>query len=220
MGCMINVMNEVLAMPYYRNFQAVTGKVHNAACHEEAVEDVLISNGYAESSLEKITVNTRDEWLTGKYSNDYDSMENNSYISQPCGTHNSPDFIVKDAKGKLFFLECKSAQQGTPMYNSGVPKSRYIYILSSKKHDATTLYMGKDCLPPEAKSLIENHIREARQKDAELNNKLKSLTSYGISYYTRPMIQHHGEASTKDYFLNENKMLNEQNVFAHIQQGA
>jgi len=211
------ILDQILSMPYYRNFQAVSGKVHNAACHEDAVENIFVINGYAESTTKKISTNTRDQWLAGNYDNQYEIMENNSYISQPCGTHNSPDFIVKDERGKLFFLECKSAKAGTPMYNSGVPKGSYIYVLSSEKHDATTLYMGKDCLPPEAKTAIEKHIREARLRDEELNLKLKGMTPYGITYYTRPMMQHKGQKTTKDYFLNGNRFLNEQNVFAHVQ---
>jgi hypothetical protein len=209
------VLKEILNMPYYRNYQATSGKVHNTANHENAVEDILVANGYDKSRIEKVSKKERDQLLGGDDSV-LATMENNTYISQPCGTHNSPDFIIKDERGRLFFKECKSVKGGTPMYNSGIPTPRYIYILSSEKHNATTLFMGEDCLPPKAKALIENHIRKQRLEDQRLNNVLQSMTNHGISYYTRPMIQHKGSKTKTNYFLNDSRLLNEQNVFAHI----
>ena len=108
------------------------------------------------------------------------------------------------------------------MYNSGVPKGKYIYILSSKKHDATTVYMGQDCLPPETRKIILDHIEEARKRDEALNEVLKSqgvVNNYNISYYTRPMIQHTGIKEQTDYFINENRLINEANVFSFIERG-
>ena len=216
MKSIVKVIEEVLAMPYFRNYQATSGNVHNAANHENAVEDILVANGYNESAIKKVTKKERDDLLGGDDSY-LANMKGKTFISQPCGTHNSPDFIVKDERGKLFFLECKSVKGGTPMYNSGVPTPGYIYILSSKEHNATTLFMGKDCLSLEAKKLIDNHIREARERDEKLNMALGSMTNHGISYYTRPMISHKGAKAKTNYFLNSSRLLNEQNVFAHIQ---
>lgn len=220
MKSIVRIVKEVLNMPYYRNYQAVSGKVHNDANHETAVENILVANGCSPSDIGKIPIETRDKWLDGKPSPE---MGNMTYISQPCGKNNSPDFIVKDENGELFFLECKSAKAGTPMYNSGVPKAKYIYILSSKKHDATTVYMGKDCLPSETRKIILEHIEEARKRDEALNEVLKSrgvINNYNISYYTRPMIQHAGAKEHTDYFINENRLINEANVFSYIEQGA
>ena len=100
------------------------------------------------------------------------------------------------------------------MYNSGVPKSNYIYILASKKYDQTTIFRGEDVLPLAARELIHKHIAEARERDADLEERLRSLnTSHGVTYYTRPMIQHKGGRSAgTDYFLNENRSKYEQNV--------
>ena len=228
MKSIVKVIEEVLGMPYFRNYQATSGNVHNAANHETAVADVFENHGYKESKVLKKWCKKkrdwvsdkglyhRDKWLNGEETDKYHELENCSYISQPCGTHQSPDFIVKDERGKLFFLECKSVEEGTPMYNSGIPTPGYIYILSSKDHNATTLFMGKDCLSLEAKKLIDNHIREARERDEKLNMALRSMTNHGISYYTRPMISHKGAKAKTNYFLNDSRLLNEQNVFAHI----
>jgi len=236
MKSIVKVMEEVLEMPYFRNYQATSGNVHNAANHETAVADVFENHGYKESKVLKKWckkkedwvsdkgVYHRDKWLNGEKTDKYHELENCSYISQPCGTHQSPDFILKDENGELFFIECKSAGDGTPMYNSGVPKSKYIYIFTSDKYDATTVYMGEDCLPKEVAQEIQDHIDEARRRDKEINKLLESCdvaNNYNISYYTRPMLQHKGSYKKgKDYFINELRAINEANVFAFIHKGA
>ncbi len=38
---MKKIIEEILKMPYYQNYAARSGKVHNVANHEGAVEDIL-----------------------------------------------------------------------------------------------------------------------------------------------------------------------------------
>ena len=202
---MKKVLKDILELPYYQNYAASSGHVHNVAKHEDAVEDVLVRHGLKKQDV-TVPVKTRDGWLKGENN----PLPDNCYISQPCGTHNSPDFIVKKG-GKLYFLECKSVKGGTPMYNSGIPKDNYIYILTSKDHDGTTIYRGKDVLPDYQARLIHEHVDAARKRDAKLNAKLKA-NGHGISYYTRPMIQHTGPRVIKDYFMNSSRAKLEHNA--------
>ena len=206
---MKKVLKEILQMPYFQNYAASSGHVHNVAKHEDAVEDVLVRHGLKRQDV-RVPVKTRDGWLKGEDN----PLPDNCYISQPCGTHNSPDFIVKKG-GKLYFLECKSVKGGTPMYNSGIPKDNYIYILSSKSHDGTTIYLGQDVLPAEEAKLILEHVKRARKQD-ELLNALLHSNGHGISYYTRPMIQHKGSKIIKDYFLNSSRAELERNVLEFV----
>lgn len=212
---MKKIISQILKMPYHKNYAATSGAVHNIAKHEDAVEDSFVNNRLKEwnpSSTKKgkkspISKKRRNEVLEIKQ---FPEMPDNSYISQPCGTHNSPDFIVK-CKGKIYMIECKSAKGGTPMYNSGVPTSEYVYIFTSEKHNATTAYWGEDVLDIESKRLIEEHIAKARRQDEKLN-KLLVDNGHGITYYTRPMIQHKGTKFKKDYFLNPERSQLEKRV--------
>ena len=200
------ILKSILQMPYFKNYAAASGKVHNDAKHEEAVQDVFLSHGLSHLQDGGVNQKQRDKWLKGA---DHSDIPNDTFISQPCGTHNSPDFIVK-TDNKLFFLECKSVKGSAPMYNSGVPKKQYIYVLCSQKYNATTIYMGGDVLPTCEEQLIQKHIAEARQRDEELNKLLKN--HYGISYYTRPMIQHKG--NNQNYFTHSKRPTFENNVLA------
>ena len=218
---MKKVLKEILQMPYFQNYAATSGHVHNVAKHEDAVEDVLVSNGLTKlypptvglrggKNKDSVPLADRNGWLKGEN----DPLPDNCYIPQPCGTHNSPDFIVKKA-GELYFLECKSVKGGTPMYNSGIPKDNYIYILTSERHNRTTVYLGGDILRRPEAQLFSEHIEEARERDKEFNAKLKA-NGHGLSYYTRPMIQHKGSKVNKDYFVNTRRAELESNVLEFV----
>ena len=109
---MRKILESILQMPYFRNYQAASGAVHNTSTHESAVEDVLCAFGFSEVEDHdtKGFIKTRDLWINDPAACD---MENGTYISQPCGPQNSPDFIVK-ADDKVYFMECKSSAQKYP----------------------------------------------------------------------------------------------------------
>ena len=44
--------SDLKQMPYYKNYAAASGKVHNISNHEDAVKDVIIQNGFSEFALE------------------------------------------------------------------------------------------------------------------------------------------------------------------------
>jgi hypothetical protein len=211
-SAMRKILEDILKMPYFKNYAACSGKVHNVAKHEDAVEDILVDHGLNYLQKGGVKQAQRDRWLKGA---DHSDVPNNTFISQPCGTHNSPDFIVK-SDDKLFFLECKSVSKGTtaPMYNSGVPKEEYIYIFCAEKYNETTIYMGGAVLPSKQEQMIQKHIAEARKRDEELNATL--INNYGISYYTRPMIQHKGGKSKTNYFTHNKRQLLERSVLESV----
>lgn len=208
---MTSILRSILEMPYYKNYAATSGKVHNTAKHEDAIESVIMNYGLKKASR-KVPQKLRDEWVSDPYS-EREDMEEGTYISQPCGSHQSPDFFVK-IDGRKFALECKSSKTPSPMYNSGIPKSGYIYVFTSKKYNKTTCFLGQHILSKEEKKLIDEHVEEARERDLELRSKLEN--SHGIHYYTRPMIIHGGDKEMTDYFLNENKEILEKRVLEWV----
>ena len=207
---MKQLFEEILRMPYYKNCAAESGKVHNVASHENAVESLLIKHGFGKSKIKGLPKYERDEWLLNPRSH---NMKELTYISQPCGKNNSPDFIVCWNR-QAWFLECKSVAKSTccPMYNSGVPKPEYIYIFSGQAYDTTTIYRGKDICPPTLYEKFQTHIKQAREQDKILNESIGSMSTHGLCYYTRPMMQHAGKE--KNYFENKNRHQYEQNVLA------
>jgi len=213
-----NIHKQLLALPYFRNYQAVSGSVHNLSSHEDAVEDVLLNNSLVQSNFKELAsslgfssaVTFRDELLQGEH---VDSVPNNVYFSQPTGTNNNPDFIFK-VDGKVFFVECKSCADNKPVYNSGLPKIGYIYLFCSKKSNESTLYLGDDIVNTKQREIITEFEKESEKLVVELNKKLRSLDTQnrGLSYYQRHMWSQSGGAKYTDYFKHENKTLCEEKV--------
>jgi len=213
----INIFESLRDMPYFRNYQAVSGSVHNVSSHEDAVEDVLVTNGLASGNFKEAASKSgfsnaivfRDVLLQGEL---IDSIPDNTYYSQPTGTHNSPDFIFK-VEGQLYFLECKSGKGTAPMYNGGLPKENYIYHFVSQNNGAT-MYMGEDIVNEAQRKLITEFEEECAKKVQEFNEKLKELDTQkrGLQYYQRHMWQQAGGKEFTNYFTHETRELCESKV--------
>jgi len=199
---MRKIMKKILALPYSQG-----------CIFEKNIENII-----QETGLNKF--NITDQWKKNNnwvYNliNNKDQIKNlipnNNFICQPFGIQQNPDFIIH-SNNKMTYLEAKSCKGKKPMYNSGGIHHSYIYAFCSKKTNKTTLYKGSDIITQEQNKLIEQHIRKARILDEELNKKLDELDSNnrGVCYYTRPMIQQHG--NNTDYFNHKNRFKCEQNV--------
>jgi hypothetical protein len=217
-------------MPYFKNYAAASGAVHNIASHENAVEILFAEHGFIEwkpndkPNSETIWnwINMSNQNLTQEIPVIHESssiMPNYSYLPQPCGTHDSPDFIIKLVDSIIIGLECKSVDKGySPMYNSGGIKQNLIYIFCSKKTNSTTFYCGKDICSLEQQKIIDELIEKQRILEKEYNEKLKliDINHRGISYYTRPMIQQSGGAEYTNYFTHTDRQKCEQNVYEYV----
>jgi hypothetical protein len=215
LNAMTSIMSEIKSMSYFRNYQATTGHVHNIASHEEAVACVLNNNGLTSLNMKF----QRNEKIDLIINNDkHSKIAKMSYVMQPFGTHNSPDFIVK-CENTVFGLECKSSSNtNTPMYNSGGVTPHYIYIFCSKQSNQTTIYTGDDIVTSEQNQLIDKYISDCRERDDRFNKQLMLIDTNkrGINFYTRPMICQKGGNEFTNYFTHQNRSLAEANVFKMI----
>lgn len=177
--------------------------------HQYAVENLLQKNGFIQSvNVFSISHKERDDALI---SGCLDSLQNGEYISQPCGTQDSPDFIIK-YNDKIFFIECKSSKGTKPTYNGGLPKKQYIYIFTSEKYNETTIFRGEDILSESKRQLLEKlrldeiALVEKYQSDPAWND------SRGFDYYPRAMYTQSGTWDKTDYFKHIDRKMCEQNV--------
>ena len=214
------LLKDLNAMPYYKNYAATSGMVHNVAKHEDAVRDILLKHGFKEWTPYKgFTKEVAWSWIDNPAL--ATRMPSMTFISQPCGSNDNPDFLVKMKTNVVFAIECKSSDKKTkkPLYNSGGITQNYIYVYSSQSTNSTTIYMGSAIMTEEQQKLINEHILKHRADDAILNEKLKSIDTNhrGVSYYTRPMIGQSGDSTYTDYFNHEMKSASEENVFKFVE---
>lgn len=205
-------LEEFIKMPYYKNYAAESGAVHNFSKHEDAISSILKRNGFTVMVKTKDCIKkNKDLWINNP---NICPIPVNSFISQPFGTHENPDFLIRVEQERLIPLEAKSSEDFKPLYNSGGIKPNYIYVFSSKKTNSTTIYKGSDIISFEAYKVIEELIREQKKLEFAANEKLKELDVYhrGISYYTRPMIGQSGDKTFTNYFTHEHRENCEQNV--------
>ena len=215
-----SLLKDLNVMPYYKNYAAASGMVHNVAKHEDAVKDNLLKHGFKEwKPYRGFKKEVAWSWIDNPSL--ATRMPSMSFISQPCGTHDNPDFLVKVKVNVVFGIECKSSDKKTkkPLYNSGGITPNYIYVYSSQSTNRTTIYMGSDIMTEEQQKLINEHILKHRADDAILNEKLKLIDTNhrGVSYYTRPMIGQSGDSTYTDYFNHEMKSASEENVFKFVE---
>jgi len=247
-----NILNDILLMPYFKNYAAASGLVHNIAKHEDAVADVFIKNGLSlwnpiktqkkpkiiRNKKQKNIIDNQEiiineiiesESVTNSWKNTvYTWIENpslaklmpkNSYISQPCGTHGNPDFIIKLDEGVVIAIECKTTTDSLcPMYNSGGIKQNYVYVFANERTNKTTIYMGRDIVTIEQQQIINELILKQRELEKEFNIKLKNIDIHerGVTYYTRPMIIQLGGGDCTDYFTHKEREICEKNVYKFI----
>ena len=217
----IDTLLAIRQMPYYKNVQSSSGLVHGGGGHEAAICSVLIEQGYKkwekwdtmpDKCRFRNLVRMR-EWIdTPSLSS---MMPVGTFVEQPFGTNDAPDFYIKVTDNFIMPLEAKSSSNYIPMWNSGKPKPDFVYAFCSEKTDKTTLFKGESILSYEQSRMINEHIEKHRKDDEELNYKLKQLdiNHRGISYYTRPMIQQSGGADFTNYFTHPNREQDEQLVF-------
>lgn len=211
------INDKFLNMPYYKNYAAASGLVHNIANHEDAVRDILISANLVKVAL-KTNKNSILNWI--EHPEESTIMPNNSFIEQPCGPNGNPDFIIKFCDGTILALECKTTKpkHAPPVYNSGGVSSNYYYVFSNEERNETVTYMGY-CIRTEEQQLeIDKYIVEARIRDELFNEKLKQLDIHkrGISWYTRPMIHQQGGDKYSNYFNHENRDKDKQSVIDYV----
>ena len=221
---MLKIMRELHELPYFKNYAAASGAVHNISKHEDIICSVFENNDlilWNPDNKERPKTNTILKWINNSIDNINDDipLPDNSYMSQPCGTHNSPDFIIKLTKNIIFGIESKSTDKVCcPMYNSGGIKQNLIYVFCSNATNSTTIYLGKDIISVEQQKMIDHVIAKQRQLEKEVNIDLKALdiNNRGISYYTRPMIQQSGGNKYTNYFTHERRKECEDNVYKFI----
>jgi hypothetical protein len=195
-------------MPYYKNAAASSGLVHAPAKHEDAIASLLEKHGYKIYNL-SYKLRKKDS----KSPHFLEDMPVGTFVSQPFGTHGSPDFFIKAADDTIIPLEAKSsATASCPTYNSGGVNPDYYYVFCSKISNSTTLFRGCDIITPQQQQLITDHIAAEKLRAKALNSKLTALDTHGrgIAFYPRPMIIQRGGAEFTNYFTHVNRQRDEE----------
>ena len=216
-------LEHILAMPYYKNEAARSGTVVHG--HEEALSDLLTSHGFNRVSDFKTNSYLGQAYLESNgqvwISKNYPNLKPGSFITQPSGSNNFPDFLLQDFDGRYLLLEAKSGNGTSIAWNDNLPKPNVIYIFSSAKPNQTTIFLGQDVLDVRQETIIDvlrknidTLVRKANSELMEADTKNR-----GWNFYPRPKFQQlqgrqNGKSMLKiervDYFKHANRIACEQ----------
>lgn len=220
-------LTEILAMPYYKNEHAKSGKVTYG--HEQAVALVISRAGFQEHNRARfpnLKKSLLKRWAETGNSLELEKVLQNlpagSYILQPAGTQGFPDILVKDFTNKYVALECKSGQSGLcPMWNDNVPRPDTVYILSSGVMNATTIFLGKDVIAQATYDLLKEQEQEILKIVKKYNALMLESDVFNRGWTQKSRKQHfqYGGNSKTNYFTHNDREKCEQNAlrFALVQ---
>lgn len=219
-------LESILKMPYYKNENARSGGADYG--HEAAVADRIKTAGFTEHQKEnypKLKKGLLKKWAES--GNDTElrkvtaGMPVGTYILQPAGTQGFPDVLVKDFNDRFVAIECKSGQSGlNPMWNDNLPKPNTIYVLSSGKVNATTVFLGKDVMTVDMLTSQQAMIKELNEVVARYKLTNAALDKYnrGWDIKFRPQNFQGGGNKKTNYFTHPNRNQCETNVMEYAKQ--
>ena len=106
-----------------------------------------------------------------------------SYIYQPNGSQDSPDFLLTDFTLPIN-IECKTSEKGNIVWNSGIPHKDMILLYASahNKSNDITFFLGKQRMPSDN---IRNEFKQwIKNKRDVLENTFRNEFSNLSEMYT------------------------------------
>lgn len=231
-------ITNVLAMPHYSNNSAGSGVKHNS--HEDALASELQKVGYTEVIQLGSRINRnnkkvktlrfpllRRDGLKAAINSTHrqaeiaklvPGMKPGEFIRQPCGSQSFPDFLICDTTGAFILVEAKSGNGVVPAWNDSLVKKDAIYIFSSGRYNATTVFLGQDVLDAALEQYLitqYNQIRNIIAQTQTALQKMPDVYNRGFSLaYARPKFEQGGGGEKVDYFKHADRQKCEENVLA------
>ena len=230
---------EILKMPYFENERARSGKTING--HEDAVAIRFEEAGLERLKNEdypRLQKGSMKRWEELNFDSDYlefisdtqyktkanktfGDMPLGSFIEQPAGSQSFPDFLVRDHNGRFIAIEAKSGRNGeNPMWNDSLPKLGAVYILSSGRQNATTLFLGQDVISKAEHDLVRQQEEEIEAVVRKYNKLMEDVDVNKRGWIQKSRKQHFqggGKAKT-NYFTHQDRQRCEQNVLEFVSQ--
>ena len=197
------ICEDLQAMPYTNNTNSA---------HEKTVQEVFERAGLTEFSEEEFKQLARKEGLgvkalRNKWLRDPEScsLPEGTFVCQPCGSQDSPDFIVNLNRSALFF-ECKSVagKKKKPKYNGGYPRPGYIYIFCAEEPNQTMLYRAEDIVTPNDYEHYQAWRHEINKITTKYNENFKGRGN--LSPVIASARADTGQLGTVNYFEHRDEM--------------
>lgn len=132
-----------------------------------------------------------------------------SYIHQPYGSQQFPDFLIFTDE-KVIPLEIKfSKSQPKPVWNSNIPKANGFYVFGSYGIRDITFFEGSDVVTPEHRKALYGFFEEIKKIQDEVRETMPELdsTNRGFTPYIRAAFEqkNHKENVNTNFFTHPDR---------------
>ena len=157
--------------------------------------------------------NTIKNHIKNKLADNYIDIPNSnlrrSYIHQPYGSQQFPDFLIFTDK-KVVPVEIKFSQNGSrPMWNSNIPKANGLYIFGSYGIRDITFFEGSSVVTPEHRKALYGFFEEIKGIQNKVRETMPELdkTDRGFTPYIRAAFDqsNHRETVNTNFFTHPDR---------------
>lgn len=133
---------------------------------------------------------------------------NGSYMMQPYGTQDYPDFVVF-TNTLILPIETKYSKekQSKPMWNGNLPKYNGIYVFASNGRKDVTFFTGNDVLPHNEREELVRYWEMVRHEAEKHTKRLKAKRETGEYKFNRGFNIYPRETYNQSRALNEKAQL-------------
>lgn len=199
------------------------------------IDEISRLENKRKNEIEKIIKKVKQQILSKNsleiVSNPFSNIKN-TFIYQPFGSQQFPDFIII-TNDSIIPIEVKFSKTHNknisniyPMWNSNLPKPNAIYIfgISSK---VATFFLGSDVLDYQTRQVLIDFFYNLDSSEVQLDEKLSSLKNdFGFYPYIRKAYEHKKSKSTRtlptgtvevESYFSEKRPEREANVIAFLE---
>lgn len=141
-----------------------------------------------------------------------------SYILQPNGKQNYPDFMVFEA-GEVVCIEVKFGKPPRPVWNSGLPRPNGFYILGRRGKGDATFFRGADVVSAEESEQMHAFFDRMRSEEQAFNDSRMSGQRRGFEVYVRKAFMQskkYNKHADIDFYNSPDRRRLEQNVLDYF----
>ena len=142
------------------------------------------------------------------------------YLFQPYGSQQYPDVLVlHDDRVVVVELKFSRERQGKPMWNSGLPRPRGIYVFGSYVRMAVTYFRGGDVLASGDAARLHEFFDDLHRQQQEFNEEWMAGQEYGFSAYVRKAFDQkrgHNTDAIINFFANPQREALQQAVLDYL----
>lgn len=206
------------------NAPYLTNALHGTE-FEDRFEEMLRAAGFSALTRDQMDAaiwksaeeGINDKLIGGDILNEF--PQNSHFVKQPYGTQRFPDFLVLE-EDVIWAVESKYAKktQGHPVWNSGPPRPKAVYLIGNAESRDVTFFRGSDVLSAEDAQALHRFFDDLSSAEDAVNSKLREQPYGFVAYIRRAFDQKRtfNRNAVLDFYTNPQRKELEASAIAYL----